>query len=325
MTPNPPPDQRSKQVGVVALDGFSLMSYACAVEPFRAANLMSGKTLYSLRNFAVRQVGISSQGMRPSHVSSLEERSVLDFIFVIAGGDPFAHIDAGLHSWLRKQAVWGATLCGVSGGPVVLAQAGLMAGYRMTVHWDHAAKLQTLFPDLMLGRSIYVMDRRRLTSAGGVAAFDMALALIAKFNSPELAEDVSNWFLHTAFRQSHADQITGRGLNPAARHNAVVRGLRYIQNHLGEGIKEEQIADHCRLSTRQLSRLFKSDLGKTPTEVLRAQRFDLARRLLQQTSTRISEIALSSGFQSFSHFSSAYKDFYGISPSQERKTSSAVP
>ncbi|WP_368670984.1 DJ-1/PfpI family protein, partial [Klebsiella pneumoniae] len=79
---------------------------------------------------------------------------------------------------LRQLDHRGVTLGGVSGGPLLLAHAGLMAGRRMTVHWEHAAALAELSPALLVERSLYVIDRNRVTCAGGIAPMDMMHALI---------------------------------------------------------------------------------------------------------------------------------------------------
>jgi transcriptional regulator GlxA family with amidase domain len=70
-------------------------------------------------------------------------------------------------------------LGGVSGGPIILARAGLMGDRRMTVHWEYAAALAEVAPDLRLERTLYVIDRDRMTCAGGTAPMDMMHALIA--------------------------------------------------------------------------------------------------------------------------------------------------
>ena len=297
------------------------MSYASASEPFRAANLLSGAPLYATQALCLGQPVQSSQATQAVNPVPISDGQRFDLIFLIAGGDPFAVSDPYLNQWLRAQARLGTRLCGVSGGPVILAKAGLMGGYRMTVHWDHAPALQDLFPDLLLSRSIYVVDRGRLTCAGGIAAFDMVIALINEHQGADLAERVSDWFLHTEFRDSGADLTPRRHLSGQAHHPAVVRGLRFIDNNLAEPVREGHIAAHCNLSVRQLNRLFHRDLGKSPMAVLREARLALARRLLVQTQSKITQIALSAGFPSVSYFSHAYRAHYGHSPREERVVS----
>ena len=96
-----------------------------------------------------------------------EKVSPLDFLFVCAGGDPMAFRDRATLAWLRYLSSQGVRIGGVSGGPVILARAGIMDGYHMTVHWGHAPAVAEAFPNVLLTRSIYIVDRNRLTCAGG--------------------------------------------------------------------------------------------------------------------------------------------------------------
>jgi transcriptional regulator GlxA family with amidase domain len=67
----------------------------------------------------------------------------------------------------------------------------------MTVHWEHAAALAEGRDSLMIERSLYVIDRDRFTSAGGIAPLDMMHALLTERHEPAFARQVSDWFMHT--------------------------------------------------------------------------------------------------------------------------------
>jgi len=118
-------------------------------------------------------------------VLSIGTQVPIDLLLVVAGSDVcgkalVTYEHRPLFHWLRHLASQAVLIGGVSGGPAVLARAGLMNGRRMTIHWDHAEALATLMPKLLLERSLYVRDRDRLTCAGGIAALDMMHALIAE-------------------------------------------------------------------------------------------------------------------------------------------------
>jgi transcriptional regulator GlxA family with amidase domain len=179
------PSQRDQtdiiRIGVLPIDGFALMSYASTVEPFRAANMLSRRMLYEVVNIGPSLELISSSGAASvAPQATLLTAPRLDYLFVVAGGNPATFADMAVWNWLAKIARFGVRLGGVSGGPVILANAGLMAERRMTVHWEHAAALEESAPHLLLERSLYVIDRDRLTCAGGTAALDLMLALITQ-------------------------------------------------------------------------------------------------------------------------------------------------
>ncbi|MFN3615821.1 MAG: AraC family transcriptional regulator, partial [Rubrimonas sp.] len=131
------------RVALLLIPGFALMSYAAAVEPLRAANTLSGRRLFDWVHVAPQGASAAcSTGLTvPCETDATAEPPPADLILVCAGGDPLAFRDGRVDGWLRRAARGRATLGGVSGGPAILAQAGVMAGRRMTVHWEHAEPL----------------------------------------------------------------------------------------------------------------------------------------------------------------------------------------
>ncbi|MEZ5478035.1 MAG: AraC family transcriptional regulator [Thiolinea sp.] len=169
------------RVAFLLIDGFALMSFASASEPLRAANLLAGQPLYEVHYLSTDgQAARSSGGALIPVTAALDPAADFALVLVVAGGDPTNFRDKHVFRWLRRMAQRGATLGGVSGGPVILAAAGLMRGYRMTVHWEHRAALQELYPELLLQTALYVMDRQRITCAGGTAPLDLLHALLAR-------------------------------------------------------------------------------------------------------------------------------------------------
>jgi transcriptional regulator GlxA family with amidase domain len=143
----PPRNCRSYRVGVLLIDGFALLSYASVVEPLRAANMLGGRELYRITNIpASGDVATSSGGAVIPADGRVGADTEFDLVLITAGGDPATYNNKRVFDWLRRLARRGITLGGVSGGPVILASAGLMKGRRMTVHWEHAAALTEISP-----------------------------------------------------------------------------------------------------------------------------------------------------------------------------------
>jgi len=154
---------KKHRVGLLLVDDFAMMSYASTVEPMRAANLLSGKELYEIEHLSSNDEAAISSGEISFNASmKLKDASDLDILFVIAGGNPSAIQDPEVFTTLRKLTARGVTLGGVSAGPYILALAGVMKDRRMTVHWEHASSLIERMPDLLVARSLYVMDRDRI-------------------------------------------------------------------------------------------------------------------------------------------------------------------
>lgn len=312
-------------VGILLIDGFALMSYASVVEPLRAANLLAGRELYRVRSIpASGNVATSSGGAVVRAGNSVGADTDFDLVLVAAGGDPAAYYDERVFDWLRRLARRGVTLGGVSGGPVILASAGLMKGRRMTVHWEHAAALTEISPSLLIERSLYVIDRDRVTCAGGTAPMDLMHALIAERHGPELAQRISDWYMHTEIRPSGGPQRAGRVVRYQTTDAAVLRAIEAMENHIADPLALRQLASIAEVSLRQLNRLFRSKIGESTMRFYRHLRLEKARSLLTNSSLRITEVALATGFASSGHFSTAFVERYGSPPSSNRCNSSSA-
>ena len=307
------------RIGVLPVDGFALMSYASVVEPLRAANLLSRLPLYEIIHVTPRGAEAQSSGAaRVAAGARVGEALALDLLFVVAGGDPAGFDDTATFAWLARLARRGVRLGGVSGGPVILARAGLMEGRRMTVHWEHAAALAEISPSLMIERSLYVIDRDRVTCAGGTAPMDLMHALIAQHHGAVFARLVSDWFLHTDIRPSGGPQRGGLVARVGTTSAAVLDAVEAMESHVADPLTLTDLARIAGVSPRQLNRLFAARLGCPAMRYYRDLRLAKADNLLRNSPLPLTEIALAAGFSSSSHFSRAYGARYGHPPSRAR-------
>ena len=312
------------RVGFLLVDGYALMSYSSAEEPLRAANLLRPGA-YDMVHISLEDGGaVSSSGAVVPASSLASSMEPFDLILVVAGGDPFKLKSSKLSKWLRRQARQGALIGGVSGGPVILARAGLMSGYRMTLHWEHAQTLSETSPDSLIERSLYVIDRNRLTCAGGTAPLDMMHALITQHHGADFARRVSDWFLHTTIRMSNAPQRSGLAERYGTHNQSILTAIEVMENHIAEPLELGQLASIVGLGVRQLNRLFKQKLGVSTIAFYRNLRLGIAENLLQQSQLSVTDIAMASGFVSAAHFSSSFKTRYGVAPSVLRSRSTSA-
>lgn len=314
--------RRLARVGLLLIPDFALMSYASVVEPLRAANILSGKELYRWRHIAVRGHDVTaSNGVRIQADVGLANAGRFDIIFVFAGGNPQAFHHAPTLAFLRQAARHGIRLGGVSAGPYVLAKAGLLDGYRCTLHWEHVPAFAETFPFINLSRSLFEIDRDRLTCAGGIAALDMMHALIQSEHGAALAAAVSDWFLQTEVRRGEVAQR----LSPTERfgtHKAeLVDTLLLMEKRIEPPLSRAQLARRAGVTIRQLERMFADSLGTTIGRRYLKIRLERARVLLRQTTMTIADVGWATGFSTSAHFSRKYRQQFGISPSSERRRS----
>jgi transcriptional regulator GlxA family with amidase domain len=134
---------RPTRLGFLLVPGFALISYAAIAEPFRAANDLSGAALYEWKAYSSGAPVVSaSNGAAIAVDGPLPEADALDFLFVCAGGNPALYEDPSTFAGLRRLARQGGVrIGGISAGPWLLARAGLLGGYRSTIHWEHPASV----------------------------------------------------------------------------------------------------------------------------------------------------------------------------------------
>lgn len=313
-------EDQAQTIGFLLIPGFALMSYASAIEPLRAANLFAGRTLYRWVHIAHKdQVVSSSGGATVPCTAHVGDDLALDLLLVCAGGNPAQFTHRPTLAWLRRLAQRGLRIGGVSGGPFILARAGIMGGHRMTIHWEHAPAFAEEFPDLLLTRARYVIDRNRVTCAGGVAPLDMMHALIAEKHGSGLATKTSDWFLHTEIHPGGGPQRASLGDRYRIHRRDLIAALELMQNNLGDPLDRDRVARSIGLSTRQLDRLFARHLGKSFADHYRSIRLEAAGELLRHSALTITEIAIACGFANASHFSTCYKAENGVSPSAQRR------
>lgn len=307
------------RVGILALPGFALMSYACTVEPLRAANLLSRRPLYEVVHYGAQPAVASSGAAGIGRQRPLGPREAPDLLLVVAGGDPFAFRDDAVMAWLRRLARRGVRIGGVSGGSVVLARAGVMAGRRLTVHWEHAAALAERHPELAIERRLYVIDRDRVTCGGGTAPLDMMHALIAAQHGRVFGRLVSDWFLHTDIRAASAPQRGGLAERLGAHSPPVLEAITAMESHVGDPLSLQQLAMVAEVTPRHLNRLFADTLGESVMGYYRGLRLETGRRLVRSTAMSVGEIAAATGFAHAGHFSNAYKARFGAPPRADRR------
>ncbi|MCJ2042563.1 GlxA family transcriptional regulator [Methylobacterium sp. J-059] len=311
---------RTQEIGFLLLPGFALLSFASACEPFRAANQLAGRDLYRLRYFGETGEGwiASSSGAEVPTEGLPREHGRLHTVFVCAGGEPTAWDRPVIHAVLRRLARFGVRIGGISGGPYVMAAAGLLSDRPFTVHWEYAGATVEAFPTSRLAHARYVTDPDRLTCGGGVAPLDMIHTLIAGRMGEAFARRVSDWFLHTAIGAAADPQRASTAERYAVHHPALLTVLETMETTVEAPLSRRAMAGLAALSERHLDRLVREKCGLSFSAQYKAIRLAHARRLLRQSPLRIGEIATACGFSSIAHFSRSYRTSFGCAPSAER-------
>ncbi len=299
--------------GFVLTPGFALMSFAAATEPLRAANLIAGGELYRTVCLSPDGAPVASSGGLSVDCVRYRDGMPLHTVFVCAGGRPGDWPLAGTAALLRRCAKRGARIGGISGGPYLLAAAGLLDGRDFTIHWEHAPALMEAFPHLRPRQTRFVMDGNRITCGGGIAPLDMMHALIAARMGPAFARRVSDWYLHSAVGAPADPQTASLAERYGVTHPALLRALAKMEATVERPLGRSAVARHAQVSPRHLDRLFK-ETGESFVATYHRLRLARARVLLRQSALPISEVALAVGFSSAGHFSRTFRRHFGMPP-----------
>ena len=219
---------------------------------------------------------------------------------------------------LRKIARTGKEMGAICTGAYVLAKAGLLEGYECTLHWENLPGFAENFPDIEVSNELFEIDRNRFTCAGGTAALDMMLNIITKHLGAETAAWVADQCMHDRIRDKHDQQKITLPQRLGVKHPKLLSVIKMMEENLEEPYSRADLAKTAALSTRQLERLFRKYLNRSPARYYLELRLNRSRLLLLQTDMPIIDVAMACGFVSASHFSKCYRDFYGKTPRKER-------
>lgn len=300
------------------LPGFSSMGFISAIEPLRVANRFRGE----LYRWHVLSCGggavLASNGMSVNAEGGFEALEAGATLLVVAGFDPLTHMTPALIQWLRRLDNDGVTLGGIDTGSVVLAQAGLLDGYRLTLHWEALEAFKESYPRLQVTQELFEIDRQRITCAGGTASIDLMLDLIAQAYGPELAIQVSEQFVLGRIRQRKDHQRMQVASRYGIHNKKLVQVIGEMEQHSEPPLSTAQLALGINVTRRQLERLFRLHLNDTPRNFYLGLRLEKARQLLRQTDMSVLDISIACGFESPSYFTRSYRARFTCAPRQDR-------
>ena len=331
-------DRAVRRFFFVLLDRFSLLPFAGAVDALRLANRHAADAGLAAPPFRWKTLAsdgprtvTSSAGVAIAAAAGLDALGggsdgpplgSRDTVIVCGGLDVREHAaDRALLAALRRAHRAGARIGAICTGAEILAAAGLLENRRATIHWENRDSFAELHPDVTLADTVYAVDGRLVTSAGGTAAIDLMLRLIAQDLGPageRLAGILADQMIHTQIRTESDAQRLSIPTRIGVRHRRLAQVLHRMEETLEEPLSPATLAAEVGLSTRQLERLFRRYLGRSPKRYYMELRLARARKLLLQSDMSVIDVAMACGFTSPSHFSKCYRAQYGITPYRER-------
>ncbi len=306
-------------VGVWIWPNSSLLILLSITEVLRAANVLAGTELF--KSVILSRDGqdvLASNGMKISVDAGLNAPPPMQMLLLIGGFGADCWWDNTIARSLRHAARFTSIVGAIDFAPFLLARAGLLDGYRATVHWWALESLKDSFPEVNVESSLFVADRDRWTCSGARATMDMMLWLVETRHGAAMAEAIADWFTHGARRSATESQTEAIKREINITHSTVRSIIERMREHIDEPISIEVLAGEANLSVRQVERLFRLYTGLTPKRYFLELRLRRAQALLRYSQQSVVEVAVACGFASASHFSKTYTSWFGRRPSLDR-------
>ena len=308
----------------VLMENFTLLSFSSALDALRIANRMSGKTLYEWTFIGENEGVVScSAGTQFKLDNSLIELHRDDTILLCGGTSIQEATTKKLIGWLRREARRGLTIGGLCTAAYPMAKAGLLDEKKATIHWENQDSFAEEFLEVELTKTVFVCDGNRFTTAGGTSSIDLLLKIIADEHGEELANAVADQMIYSSIRTDQDTQRLSVPTRIGVRHPKLSKVIQMMEINIEEPISPSILAKDVGMSTRQLERLFRRYLDRSPKRYYMELRLQKARNLLMQTDMSVINVALACGFASPSHFSKCYRAHYDTTPYRERGSHAA--
>ena len=316
--------QKSRlSVGFILARRFTLIAFANFVDVLRLSADEGDRSRRILCDWSVLSATMDSVtpscGVAVQPNERLGDPRRFDYIAVVGGLiEEFENFDPAYIAYLRKAASFGIPLIGVCTGAFILHRAGLMDGYRCCVSWFHHEDFLDQFDGIEpISDQIFVIDRDRLTCAGGASSAYLAAQLVAQHVGRAQATKSLHMLIFDDAEPGEKPQ-PGVSLALATDDPIVKRALHLIQSNIDDPPSVAVLAGRLGLSPRQLERRFVRCLQKSPKQALTILRLAHGEHLLRITDHSIAEIATATGFCDASHFSRVFKEQRKTTPGRWR-------
>jgi transcriptional regulator GlxA family with amidase domain len=297
------------------------LELAGLMDVFAEANARVGTSFYEVAILAEDDCTIGcASGLRVLPDCAFDAYPGGPDTLLVAGSVGVPHPPGGqVIDWLinivRETRRYGS----VCTGAFVLGEAGLLAGRRVTTHWQFASLLGERFPEARVeGDHVFIRDGPMITSAGSSAAIDLGLSLVEEDLGREVALYVARRLVVFLKRPGDQSQFSVHLAAQAIDRSRLHKVQQHILNHPAADLSVTALAKIAAMSARNFTRVFSHEIGISPSDYVDLTRIDVARFLLEGSRLSITLIAERTGFGSTSAMRRAFLSHVGVTPSDYR-------
>lgn len=310
-------------VAMVLTPGFQFLALGVQAA-FELANAIKGEPFYTLSIASVDGGPVMSSSGFAVPTTPLAEVGTVDTLLLLAGLVPPPPQEESTLDTLRTMARESRRVAGLCTGAFLLGQMGLLDGRRATTHWAYARQMRETFPDVRVEDDrIFINEGPVWTSAGLTAGLDLAVALIEKDLSRDLAGAIARRLVmhhRRAGGQSQHSEL----LELAPSSDRIQKALIFAKANLAIPLTVDELAEVAALSPRQFARAFRAETGQTPAKAVEQMRLEAARLMLEETRHPMDQIARESGFVDMRRMREAFMRQYGQPPQALRRLARAA-
>jgi transcriptional regulator GlxA family with amidase domain len=258
-------------------------------------------SIFSDQTEAVSSSTLAFQQLIPYSQLSLQPG---DLVFVpgldssLLTNNEFLFSSMAFQHWLTDQHKKGVIICSVCTGAFLLAESGLLDGRTCTTHWKYTERFKQRYPRVILQTNrLFIQEDQIYTSAGVSSGIDLALYITEQLwgahFAAQIAKEVVIYFRRTA--DDPQLSIFTQFRNHLDDRVHTVQDL--VTKSLDHKFSVDELANKVNMSSRNLTRLFKTTTGITIGTYVDKLRVEHAKHLIQQGHT-LQATALHCGLKS---------------------------
>jgi transcriptional regulator GlxA family with amidase domain len=310
-----------RRIGFIAFPSFQVLSLS-TLSVFECANMIAQEPLYDLHILSATGGLIrTSSGL----VLETETFDETDFDTLIVLGTLVVKpiFSSDLIEYVRNAPRRARRVASICTGALVLAEAGLLDGRRVTTHWAYAREFRERFPTVKVEEDrIFIIDGSIWTSAGCTACIDLVLAMVETDAGKELARSVARELV-VYHRRAGGQQQRSALLELEAKSDRIQSALDYGRRNLHTPLTVERLAEAAHLSPRQFSRAFQEETGQSPAKAIENLRIETARVMLGDSRHSLAFVAQQTGFADCNRMRRAFVRRFGQAPREVRRDARA--
>jgi transcriptional regulator GlxA family with amidase domain len=323
---------KTMKVAILAYDGCTPSMVVGVLDIFSFANSQhKSKDKQDLFDVSiVTETGQPANGFSKLPLqaqSSIKTKTKFDLIYIpgfVGELETILSRQNKLIVWIREQYRKGVTLAAACNGNFLLAETGALDKKKATTHWSLISTFKQRYKKIRVEPEKIVIDNGAVISAAGVTAyFNLAILLVERYGSKELALTSAKVFLVDAGRKI---QTPYQMFHVTKNHgdDDVVQVQEWLEANYSKTVTLEQLTQICNLTKKTLTRRFKRVTGDSPMSYLQKLRVENAKRMLESKKVPFNEITWRVGYNDISSFHKVFKTETGLTPNEYRTKFSLV-